>query len=113
MTASHGEAVAKAAFFLAYSAAKVVGMGVFQARDSVTEDEVWGQVRAKNPDVKAAYGDYVFGRMMKLSLRWDDDGRVTTNTTLPPSADYQSWCTEYPTFESLIEAAEGRVGKSE
>lgn len=94
------EDVASKAMFLAYKASRVVGMGHFQAREGVTESDVWEAVT----DVgNLARADYVFGRMMKLTLRW------TKNAISFPDGDcahdYQSWCLKYPTFENLVRHA--------
>jgi len=109
MSAELGEKITKRAFFLAYRAAQVVGMGALQARDNATEDEVWGQVCPLKPGTKMAYGDYVFGRMMKLTLRWNDGGQVQSITPMAPKPDYQSWCEKYPEYEDLIAAAAASV----
>lgn len=104
------EAVAKRAYWLAYQAAHSVGMGFLQAKDQTTEEDVWKNVQAGGdytlkvqPEDGRVYGDYVFGRMVKLSLEWDKTG-VTCNDS-QPRGDYQSWCGKYPTYESLIRAA--------
>lgn len=52
---------------------------------------------------KAFHADYVFGRMMKLMIQWDETS-VTVNDT-SPRHDYQSWCYQYTTYQGLIEAA--------
>lgn len=109
------EQVAKRALFLAYNAACLVGMGILQARDNVDEDSVWNNaltkgdypLRTDTTKNKHLFADYVFGRMMKLSLSWD-----ATSVTVPdatPRADYQSWCSMYPTYESLVKAADEAV----
>lgn len=93
------ERVAKRAFFLAYQASPVVGMGHLQKREGVTEEDVWSEVaHATSP-----YGDYVFGRMMKVGMNLDPDGIEVRD--IEPRADYQGWCHAYPTYKDLIEAA--------
>ena len=74
------EAAVKRAFWLAWQACGgPLGMGVFQDHPDATEDDVWqnvgcqadypGSTRESRPG--EAYGDYVFGRMMKLSIDWN------------------------------------------
>lgn len=110
------EAVVKKAFFLAYQACgSPMGMGILQARGGVSEDDVWANVReardygpgadkimGSNKPGKA-YGDYVFGKMMKLGIDWDDKGLTVIGQD--PRPDYQSWCRKYRTYKDLIEAA--------
>ena len=91
------EAVAKRAFFLAYQASHCVGLGFLQAKQSVTEAEITSHGKT------SLYGDYVFGRMMKLSLSWDNDAVIVPDSV--PHPEYQSWCSVYPTYASLIDAA--------
>lgn len=112
-------ALARRAFFLAYIACGgPLGWGILQAREGVTEDQVWRNVVTNgdyayqprpNSDVNA-YGDYVFGRMMKLSIKVETDG--VTFPDAKPRSDYQAWCVEYPTYEALIEAARASLEQS-
>ncbi len=109
------EAVVRESFWLAYQACGgAFGMGVYQATDDATRDTVWANVRSAGDypgrAVKAdaakpgkAYGDYVFGRMMKLGLSWDAAG--VTVPDVAPRPDYQSWCRVYPTYAALVHAA--------
>lgn len=109
------EAVVKRAFFLAWQACGgPLGMGFLQDPGrAVTEDDVWGQAYGKRdyPDGNTlapnkpgdVYGDYVFGRMMKLSLKWDAEGVEFRDGS--PRPDYQAWCGDYPTYPALIQAA--------
>lgn len=92
------EVVAKRAFFLAYQASHVVGMGFLQAEQGVTEAEITSHVRDNK-----LYGDYVFGRMMKLRLEWNHEAVIVPDSV--PHPEYQSWCSVYPTYASLIDAA--------
>lgn len=101
-----GEQVAKRILFLAYQASRVVGMGVIHAKDDALEQEVWEQCvnnRWSGHRPGQISADYVFGRMMKLSVLWSESG-----VTIPhdePRPDYQSWCTTYRTAADLIAAA--------
>ncbi len=103
--------VAKHAFYLAWQACGVpVGMGRLQDRPAATEDDVWGNVTAagdyaSGTDYKPRepYGDYVFGRMMKLGILVETDAVEVRNHA--PALDYQAWCGVYPTYDALIEAA--------
>ncbi len=90
-----------------------VGMGVFQDRGSqVPEADVINNIsragdypggllsRDKPGEL---YGDYVFGRMMKTSVRYTDD--IVDIGHGKPRPDYQAWASRYPTYEKLVEAA--------
>lgn len=106
-----GEQVAKRILFLAYQASQVVGMGHFQKKDGVSEQEVWEQCydardyggfgpKGKPGRLSA---DYVFGRMMKLGITWTEGSVCVPGERVSP--DYQSWCTVYRTADDLIAAA--------
>ena len=106
------ERVARRAFYLAWRAChSPTGMGVFQDRPVATEIDVWDNVRNRGDYGGAGggdkpgevYGDYVFGRMMKLGLQWDADG--VSFRADRPTRDYQAWSAVYPTYVELITAA--------
>ena len=109
------EQVIRRAFFLAWKACGgTSGYGFLQNNPTASEERVWENVANRGdypggklfgPAVKKgeASGDYVFGRMMKLTLRWND-GEIDVQE-YQPRADYQSWCGVYPSYESLIRAA--------
>ena len=110
--------VVEEAFWLAYlGCGGPVGMGVFQDRDGITKEMVIENVKTAGDYPGTAhneeglmYGDYVFGRMMKLCLRFD-----ATGINLPrsePTPSYQSWCHTYPTYQELILAAIHRLEKT-
>src|SRR6266446_1478173 len=93
-----------------------MGMGILQSHDRATKEEVLANVQDKGDYPKGAneipgfadkpgemYGDYVFGRMMKLGLQWGKDFVEFRDSV--PRPDYQSWCRKYPTYEALIQAA--------
>ncbi len=101
--------VVKESFWLAWKACgDPLGMGVYQDRPNATKDDIWAQTF---PDYHGsqteAYGDYVFGRMMKLSLKWDDTSIDIGN--LGTNIEYQSWARVYPTYETLVLAAESSL----
>ena len=121
------EAVARRAFYLAYQACGgPMGMGIFQARSDVTEDHVWQNVctnadytfspvpnkditegAAPDTDVDV-YGDYVFGRMMKLGIRYNTAQgtiKIRDDATETPRRACQAWALKYPTYRSLVDAA--------
>jgi hypothetical protein len=117
---SKTEALVKRAFFIAYGACGgTSGLGFLQARSSVTEDQVWqnvaqrGDYPAVGPGIKTAkdgmmdaYGDYVFGRMMKLSVKFDPKNGVIQVSDSNPRPDYQGWSGgRFPSYASLIEEA--------
>lgn len=114
------EAVAKEALWLAWQACGgPYGMGVFQDQPGATKEQVVANAMIRG-DYPAAsinrnkpgelYADYVFGRMVKLIIRWDVNG-IEVNDN-PPRRDYQSWCHEYQTYEILILAAIESIKKA-
>lgn len=114
------EAVVRRAFHLAFVACRrPSGMGVFQDRGpNVTEDQVWQNVQTRGdypgfPDERPgrAYGDYVFGRMMKLSVEYSEkDGTIKIRDD-EPRPDYQGWSGQvYPTYLSLFQEAASQLG---
>ncbi len=106
------EQIAKRMFWLAWQACGgPIGMGALQDRQGVTEDDVWVNVMSAGDypgshtprkDLNP-YGDYVFGRMMKLGLAIDGNKIILPKQT--PQQDYQAWCGKYPTYQKLHEAA--------
>lgn len=108
------EAVVRRCFFLAWKASEAVGLGALHGLlggGDKTEAQVWQNVTGQE-DYPAGYntnrpgeafGDYVFGRMVKLAVRWGDDWVETPDMT--PRKDYQSWAGDYPTYPSLVAAA--------
>jgi hypothetical protein len=111
-----GERVARRMVFLAWKACGgSIGMGVLQDRGEQDEDAVWRQAygRWDYPGGRELRGlaegeveaDYVFGRMMKLVLKFGPDWVETRNDDFPPRPDYQSWCRQYPTYKALFDAA--------
>jgi hypothetical protein len=88
-------------------------MGFLQNCPGATEEKVWNNVVSHGDypggaeicrdKPGTAYGDYVFGRMMKLSINWTKDAVEVRDSE--PRRDYQSWCGVYPTYADLIEAA--------
>lgn len=90
-----------------------LGMGALQDHPQATEEEVFVNVvqsedyaiQFKDLEAGEAYADYVFGRMMKLGVKFN---RVVGTVTLfdrVPSIDYQAWCGKYRTERSLLESA--------
>lgn len=79
------ERLAKRIFFLAYNASSVMGMGVLQARDSVSEDDVWRHIVGDRFQSKAGspYADYVYGRMMKVGFEYNDKALTMRNGSQP------------------------------
>lgn len=104
--------VVKRAFFLAYEACGgTFGRGAFQARSNATEEDVWKNVLTRGDyagmfpidEPNRPYGDYVFGRMMKLTCEFN--GNQITIRDDVPRLDYQAWCGKYPSYLNLFEAA--------
>lgn len=113
-----GEAVAKRAMWLAWQACGgPLGMGFLHDRPNATEDEVWVGARGaadyegsvvKQSQAGEAHADYVFGRMMKLSLEYTED--TISFRDEAPTQGYQAWCGVFPSYMSLIEAAAHDLG---
>jgi hypothetical protein len=116
------EAVVQEAFWLAWQACGgPLGMGVFQDRPGVTKEDVLRNIARRGdypglakmeaegrvfPANKPGemYADYVFGRMMKLGLRWNETA-VLVDEDHNPRPDYQGWSRTYPTYEALVREA--------
>ena len=108
------EAVVKRAFYLAWKACGGThGLGWLQDRGSdMSEDQVWNAVfnstdypggGFNNNKPGKVYGDYVFGRMMKMGLKWSENW--VESPGIKPRLDYQAWCDKYDSYETLINAA--------
>lgn len=104
--------VARVACYLAWKACGgPIGMGVFQDEPEATENDVWENIlsagdylyKSPTPSTRIS-ADYVFGRMMKLRMDIGDTYIDVPDST--PRPDYQAWCHTYPTYASLIEAAQ-------
>ncbi|RJR27728.1 hypothetical protein C4561_01350 [candidate division WWE3 bacterium] len=101
--------LAKRIFWMAYQTSTVVGMGRFQARNGVTEDDVWSNVVASGDysishnSSDCLYADYVFGRMMKLRVKHTSMGLAI----LPEKfhQDYQSFSKTYSDPQTLMKLA--------
>ena len=115
-----GEQVVKRAFWLAWQACGgPLGMGFLQDRPGSAEEDVWDHARgagdysgadALRSKAGEAHGDYVFGRMMKLHIEFEDDTVSTRDEA--PTRDYQAWCGRYPSYDALIDAAAKDLGAS-
>jgi hypothetical protein len=117
-------AFVKRAYKLAYDACGgTSGYGIFQARDRVTEDDVFKNVscagdypggnrqaeeRAKDGEF---YGDYVFGRMVKLGMRIKDGVVEIRDYRWRP--DYNAFVGKYPDGEALTKATLLSLGERE
>lgn len=107
------EALVKRIMFLAWQASQVSGIGWLQDRGWQPEEVVWQAMYNRqdcpmdNIDGKnkpgEVYADYVFGRMMKLGIKWDE-ATISTSTG-DFRSDYQSFCHQYRTFADLVEVA--------
>jgi len=107
------QAVVEEAFWLAWQACGgPMGMGMFQDRGpGVTKEQVLENVRqdgdypgsVRHEEKGMLSGDYVFGRMMKLTLRFNETGVQVQEQA--PSLDYEAWCGTYESYEALIRAA--------
>jgi hypothetical protein len=93
--------IAQRAFFMAYNASPVMGMGFLQERSGVTEEQL---CKDYGDPKHGLYADYAHGRMMKTGITWSPAG-VEINRGNEPRADYQGWGRRYPTNAALLEAA--------
>lgn len=113
------EEVAKEAFWIAYKHANPAsGMGMLSAHPNASKSDVINNVRsagdypggALRRDEGEMYGDYVFGRKLKLKLRVEPGAIVVPDSSPQPS--YQSWSGRYPSYETLIIDAADRLSKA-
>ena len=114
------ELLVRRLFYLAWKASVVIGRGVLQDRGHQDDNTVWCAVFNKDdyPRFREIVGfenkpgevdaDYVFGRMMKLRVRWR--GNVIEFDDREWRPDYQTFCRVYPNPESLIHAAAESIG---
>jgi hypothetical protein len=104
---NNSTSVAEEMFWLAWNACGgPLGMGVFQNKPGATKAEVLDNIYRRGDYLNAegtAYADYVFGRMMKLGIKVTPDFIEVNDSK--PTWDYQAWCTMYPDYESLFNAA--------
>ncbi|MFW6122210.1 MAG: hypothetical protein ACOC80_15110 [Petrotogales bacterium] len=110
--------VAKEVFWIAWQNSNCLGLGLLRNSPSSSKEDVWNNITnagdypcnmncnivKNNFDI---YGDYVFGRMMKLSVYFNiDTGEIVVgNDNIPPRQDYQSWCSQYETYDDLLQEA--------
>jgi len=121
------EEVIKEAFWLAYQAAgSPQGMGVMSAHPNADKNDVWENVinagdYPGDPNTSEAefYGDYVFGKMMKLRLY--DMSVMDANMfglggenavgfpDVDPKPSYQAWLTHFDNYQHLIQEADANL----
>ena len=95
----------KRAVWTAFQASIPVGMGMLHisTANKQTEDTILDACAFQVKDGGiACYTDYVCGRMMKTSF-FVKDGTLTLGSH-EPRLDYQSWVSQYPSNQSLIDA---------
>lgn len=106
--------VASRAMFLAYNESLVFGMGILQAQNNKTENEVFNNILYKQdypgsitqpPDMTniRLHADYVFGRMMKLSITINNNTIQYSDDK--PNSGYQSWAYTYKSYDKLFKTA--------
>lgn len=110
------EKLVKRAMFLAWEACGgPIGMGQLQDKPFAKEDEVWNNVKtagdypgnfrgSRDGDV---YGDYVFGRMMKTGMKYND--AYVTISKEKASGNYQAWARKFEDQPALIKAAAASI----
>ena len=99
-------------FWLAWQSSQCLGMGILQDNPTATKEDIWKAVTGQTmTDYVIPQGshvqptaDYVFGRMMKMSVEICNDGIIVPEWTMQP--DYQSWAKRYPTYIVLFEEAQ-------
>lgn len=121
------EEVIKEAFWLAYqAAANPKGMGIMSAHPGADKEDVWENVvnagdypGESNTGEAEYYGDYVFGKMLKLRLY--DLSVMNANVfgfggdnavgipDIEPRRDYQSWLLGYDDYRHLVEEADSNL----
>ena len=107
------EEIVKNAFYLAWEACgSTFGLGILKDHPSASKEDIWENVACSGDYPSSLhnkkyepYGDYVFGRMMKLGIRYDPNKGTITVRDEAPRPDYQGWCRKYKTYDDLIEAA--------
>ena len=115
LSGTDSETFVKRAFFLLYQACgHTMGLGSFQARDAVTEEDVWNNVRSSGDypgggsfhnKPQSTYADYVFGRMMKWGCEWNDKESTVSSREGEFRRDYQGFAGTYPNNTSIFDAA--------
>lgn len=83
------------------------GFGLFQDAPSATEEDVLQNVLTAGDypgasNYSNAYGDYVFGRMMKWGCKIEKG--IIEFTDYEFRADYQSFCTTYKNNKEIVTA---------
>jgi len=124
------EEFVKRLFYLMYTGAgREFGMGVLQARKSVTEEDIYKNITtagdytfgAKDSSAERDarererngefYGDYIFGRMVKFGCKIKDGVIEFYDRDLDP--EYQGWAVKYPTVKALIDATVNSFSKDQ
>ncbi len=103
--------IVKRMFWLAWQACGgTLGLGFLQDNAGADEDAVWSQVQTQGDYPGAARtkkgeadGDYVFGRMMKLYIRFTETEIELREDA--PRHDYQAWCGKYPSYKALFDVS--------
>ena len=107
-------AVLKRALWLAWkTAGNPFGMGILQDNPSANEEEVWNNaINMGDYPTDFSGGslnaDYVFGRMIKISMEFPEGGKLEVPDT-KTNPEYEVWCTKYPTYDSLFDAAQTEI----
>ena len=107
------KAIVDEAFWLAWQACGgTCGMGLLQDRSGVDKAAVIKNVETAGDYCGISHSrpgemdaDYVFGRMMKMHVKFDDKTGTITVRDGKVALDYQAWGRKYPTYEALIKAA--------
>jgi len=90
---------------LAYNASYGVGLGLLNpnVKRSLSFDDA-ASALSKCLVIGEIHMDYVNGRMVKLRMHRNAEG-LWEFPSRPLNPEYQSWCTVYPSYDSLVQAA--------
>jgi len=105
----------KTLFFLLWQSSKVVGAGVLQDKPEATKEDVWNNILACNDYPGKPHHpkdglvlDYVFGRCMKFTLRWENDIIVLREKKF--HIQYETWQHKYPDNKTILDATSKVLG---
>ena len=112
------EDILKEMFWLAWKSSGVFGMGVLQDKGDANKNEVWNNIlnngdypggslglRTDDNGFINIFADYVFGRMMKMSVSYNAKNNEISFYDNELSLSYQSWCKDFKSYQDLYERA--------
>ncbi|MFC1535755.1 hypothetical protein ACFL4H_00145 [Candidatus Neomarinimicrobiota bacterium] len=113
------EQIVKMAFYIAWVACGgPLGMGMLQDNPTASIDDIWenvsysgnypGDALSSRKDAKGrdeVYGDYVFGRMMKLRFKYDKTTIYYGDYQTEYDVSYNAFAGTYPNPLALLDEA--------